>query len=305
VIACCARGTHYNLDLCNHGGRWVDVETPTTAPAADPELLRIEQLIDDGKSKDAMKQTIVWLKRNKDSPLFDRGLYLEAEALYQYGNRIKAFFYLDELLDDYPDSTLYTQALEKQYQIADDFLNGYKRRFLYIPMLGGEEEAVEMMYRLQQRSPGSPLAEKALLRTADYYYADREFDLAVDAYEAYIKNYPRSEAIPRVKLRQAYANLAQFHGVRFDTTPITDAKAQLEDIVKQYPDLATQENIPTLIEQIDNTFALKLAVTADFYRRTHEPAAARYTYEYLEKTYPDSPESAQAQRALAKLPATP
>jgi outer membrane protein assembly factor BamD (BamD/ComL family) len=287
-----------------HGGHWVDVENPTTQPAADPELLRLEQMITDGKNKEAVKQIVVWLRREKDSPLFDRGLYLEAEALYQYGNRIKAFFYLDELLDDYPESALYSQALEKQYQIADDFLNGYKRRFLKIPMLGGEEEAVEMMYRLQQRSPGSPLAEKALLRTADYYYADRQFDLAVDAYGSYIKNYPRSEKIPRVKLRQAYANLAQFHGVRFDTTPITDAKAQLEDIVKTYPDLATQENIPALIAQIDQTFARKLAVTADFYRRTHAPVAARYTYEYLQKTYPGSPESAEAERALAKLPAT-
>jgi outer membrane protein assembly factor BamD (BamD/ComL family) len=286
-----------------HGGQWVDVSNPTTEPAADPELLRLEQMVQDGKNKEAAKEIIIWLKRDKDSPLFDRGLYLEAQALYQYGNRIKAFFYLDELLDDYPDSALYSQALDKQYQIADEFLNGYKRRFLKIPMLSAEEEAVEMMYRLQQRSPGSPLAEKALLRTADFYYSDREYDLAVDAYEAYIKNYPRSPAIPRVKLRQAYANLAQFHGVRFDTTPITDAKAQLEDIVKTYPDLAMQENIPALLEQIDETYARKLAVTADFYRRTSQPDAARYTYEYLEKTYPQSPESANAQRAVAKLPA--
>jgi outer membrane assembly lipoprotein YfiO len=168
-------------------------------------------------------------------------------------------------------------------------------------MLGSEEEAVEMMYRLQQRSPGSPLAEKALLRTADYYYSDRQYDLAVDAYQAYIKNYPRSPHIPRVKLRQAYANLAQFHGVRFDTTPITDAKTLLEEIVKSYPELAEQENIPALLKRIDETFAQKLAVTADFYRRTHEPAAAVYTYEYLEQTYPGTPEAIDAERSVAKI----
>ena len=41
---------------------------------------------------------------------------LIAEALYQYGDRVKAFYYLDELMDEHPDSRYYTQALEKQYR---------------------------------------------------------------------------------------------------------------------------------------------------------------------------------------------
>ena len=287
-----------------HAGRWVDVTNPTTEPAVDPGLVRIEQMMQAGKYAAAKKATVVWLKRNKDSPLFDRALYLMAEALYQYGDRFKSFFYLDELLDTYPDSPLYYQALDKQYQIAEDFLNGYKRRFLKMALLSGQEEGIEMLFRIQTRSPGSPLAERALLRTADYYYSDAQYDLAVDAYGAYIKAYPRSDEIPRVKLRQAYANLAQFNGLKFDTTPVTDAKAQLEDIVKTYPDLAAEENLPSVLQRIDSTYARKLQVIADFYKRTHEPSAAEYTYEYLAKTYPGTPEAANAQRQMEKYGAT-
>ncbi len=286
------------------GGRWVEVTAPTTEQAVDPALLRIEQLIRDRKYTQAEKSAIAWLKRSKDSPLRDRALYLVAEALYQYGDRIRSFFYLDELLDEYPESPLYYQALEKQFQIADAYLNGYKIRFMKIPMFDAKEEAVEMLYRIQQRSPGSPLAEKALLRTADSYYADTDYDLAVDAYGAYIKSYPRSPFVPRAKLRRAYANLAQFRGLRFDATPVIDAKAQLQDVVQAYPELAVEENIPAILGRIDTTFARKLYVTADFYRRTHEPRAASYTYEYLIKNYPETPEAAKAQQALSKLGAT-
>src|SRR4051812_22537139 len=141
-----------------HGGRWVDVPQPTTQKTLDPALVRIEQLLQDGKNSAAIKSTINWLKANPTSPLRDRALYLEAEALYRYGDRLKSFFYLDELLDEYPESSLYYQALEKQYQIADAYLNGYKRRFMKIPLFGAQDEGVEMMYRIQQRSPGSPLA---------------------------------------------------------------------------------------------------------------------------------------------------
>ena len=60
-----------------------------------------------------------------------------------------------------------------QYRIADRFLDGYKRRFIGIAMFTAQEEAVEMLYRIQSRSPGSPLAEKAMLRTADFYFDDQ------------------------------------------------------------------------------------------------------------------------------------
>lgn len=280
----------------------MEVETPSpTTQSIDQDLLRIEQLIREGRNAAAMKSAVKWLKANKSSPLRDRALYLMAEALYQYGDRIKAFYYLDELMDEYPESPLYYQALEKQYQIADAFLSGYKRRLLKIPMLGAEEEAVEMMYRIQQRSPGSPVAEKALLRTADYYYADAQYDLAADAYAAYVRSYPRSPSIPRVKLRQAYSNLAQFRGLKFDATPVVDAQTQLQDIVATYPELAEQENLSAVLERIDATFARKLEVTADFYRRTGQPRAAAYMYEYLLKNYPNTPQAIKAQQALSKL----
>ena len=40
-------------------------------------------------------------------------------------NRIRAFYYLDELMDEYPASALYQIALQKQFDIASEYLNGY------------------------------------------------------------------------------------------------------------------------------------------------------------------------------------
>jgi outer membrane protein assembly factor BamD (BamD/ComL family) len=107
-----------------------------------------------------------------------------------------------------------------------------------------------------------------------------------------------------VKLRQAFANYAQFRGLRFDATPLVDARAQLNEIVAQYPELAQEEGLPAVLERIDRTFAEKLYVTADFYRRTHEPRAAAYTYRYLIDAYPNTPEAQKAQQALARFPAS-
>jgi outer membrane assembly lipoprotein YfiO len=271
-------------------------------PESDPEIEQIAQLIERKRNGEARRRLVAWFKRNPTSPVRDRALFLMAEALYQYGNRIKAFYYLDELEDEYPDSPLFFSALEKQYEIADSYLDGYKRRFLGIPMFHAYDEAVDMLFRVRQRSPGSPLAEKALLRTADFYYADSQYDLAADAYAWYAREYPRSPAIGRVKLRQAFANYAQFRGLRFDATPLVDARAQLAELIAANPDLAEEEGLPAVVGRIDHTFAEKLYWTGNFYRRTHEPRAAVYMYRYLLEAYPNTPEAAKAQQALDKMP---
>ena len=241
-------------------GRWQIVEGPSTQPAevqSDPQIDEIERIIEQGRYSEAKTRLIAWLKFSRGSPVRDRALYLMAVAQDGLGDHIKAFYYLDEMLDDYPESPLFYTALNRQYDIADRFLNGTKRKVLFFS-IGAEDEAVEMLFRVQQRSPGSELAEKALLRTADYYYADSQFDLAADAYASYLRSFPRSPLTSRVKLRQAYSNLAQFRGLKFDPTPVIDARTQLLDLSAQFPEVAQAENIQSLLDRIDATFAKKL-----------------------------------------------
>src|SRR5579864_631621 len=115
---------------------------------------------------------VPWLKSQPKATDRDRGLYLLARVYYQSGDRFRAFYHLDELMDKFPDSRLFFPALQLQYDIADSYLNGFKNRdpFFGFAVIPAYEEAVEMLYRIQERSPGSPLAEKALKRTADYYF---------------------------------------------------------------------------------------------------------------------------------------
>ncbi len=285
------------------GGQWQGVNSASTTQAiSSPTLDRVEELLANKQHGAARKLAIRWVLAHPRHAQRDRGLYLIAQSLYQYGDCVKSFYYLDELLDEYPESTFFYPALELQYKIADRYLNGYKRRFLGWPMFHAYDEAIEMLFRIQQRSPGSEIAEKSLLRTANFYYNDQQYDFAADTYAAYLRQYPRSEIAPRVKLRMGYSTYAQFRGPRFDPTPAIDAREQLRDLVAEYPDLAKEEKLPGLIDQIDRNLARKLCLIADYYRRTHEPRGAAYTYRYVVKAYPDTIEAQQAQAALRQLP---
>ncbi len=285
-------------------GKWQSIApVAPRAVAPDPELDHIQDLLDHKDGQAALNVGIEWVKtRSKTAPQRDRCLYLIAQALYMTDDWIRAYYYLDELMDEYPSGGLFSAGLEMQYHIADGFLNGHKTRILGLPIASAEDEAIEMMYRIQQRSPGSPVAERALLRTADFYYATGDYDLAQDAYDFYAKQYGRSERLPQAKLRAAFAALARFRGPRFDATPMLDARTKLADFAVAYPALAADENVPGILAKIDDELAIKLYLTADYYRRTGATDGAVYMYRYLILTYPKGPHVADARAALHGMP---
>jgi outer membrane assembly lipoprotein YfiO len=290
-------------------GHWQPIASlPAAAPAVvpEPELDHMQQLLDVNDAKAALTIGINWVKsHNNKAPSRDRCLYLIALAKFKADSgddRISAFYYLDELMDEYPDSNLFYPGLQLQYQIAEEYLDGHKGYFLGLPIVGMEDEAIEMMYRIQQRSPGSPLSERSLLRTCDYYYSTGEYELAHDAYGFFLKNYPRSPLNAQVMLRKAFSSLAQFRGVRFDPTCMVDARAELLDVIAAYPVMAKEQNLAAIVVNIDKSLARKLLITADFYRRTSAPRGAVYVYRYLIDTYPDSDDAAVAKKMLATMP---
>ena len=232
-----------------------DPPDPATVANSDPQLTRVSDLLKRSAFAAASDQALDWLKSNPGSPAYDRGLYLMAEALRGQRQYIRAFYYCDQLLDEHPDSSIYSNALQLQYEIADAYLKGAKDRLIGLRIIGRQDEAVEMLFRIQQRAPGSTVAENALLRTADFYAATGDFDLAADAYHAYADTYPRSPLAARARLKEAEANDLQFNGVNFDTTSQLNARTIYRRVAAETPELAQEANVDARLRDIDRRLA--------------------------------------------------
>ena len=102
--------------------------------------------------------------------------------------------------------------------------------------------------------------------------------------------------MPEILLRQAFSNYAQFTGVRFDPTPLVNARTQMQELIEKYPEVARRENMQSFVDSIDKTLARKLFVTADFFKRTSKPAAEKVMLQTLVSQYPQSDEAQQARR---------
>ncbi len=101
---------------------------------------KMKQVIDTGDTEAAL-QCLAQLKADfPDITGPDLDVFTEAELLYAQGKWNKAIRKYDQMLDSFPESWLYTSALERQFSVATAFLTGEKRIVMKYLKLSAYEE---------------------------------------------------------------------------------------------------------------------------------------------------------------------
>jgi hypothetical protein len=88
-------------------GQWPEVPTASTQPATpDPTLDRVEQLIRDNQNKSGRQARHRVVPGAQEQPAGRPRALPDLAGWSQYGDKVKAYYYLDELMDEHPDSRL-------------------------------------------------------------------------------------------------------------------------------------------------------------------------------------------------------
>lgn len=280
-------------------GSWVPmVEPNSTTP--DGQVAQMMRDLEAGETKRVIKNAKAWLKVNKTHPLVPQVLLLRGDAEVLRGTRYRALFSYEDLLNNFPSSELYTIVLEREYDCADAFLKGYKRKFLGFHMIPVRTDAIEILDRIQDRQRGSALAERAGLRLADYYYERGDFVEAVDAYSDFLKRYPYSQYVRKAEIRRAEASLGNYHGIRFDNTPLIDARERLTAIEEAYPQTAEQLQTKALADRIFQLEGKKELEIARYYFRAGRYYASAWYYKRVKANWPGTQMAQEAQAELVR-----
>jgi len=266
----------------------------------DGQVAQMMRDLQANQTKKVIKDAKVWLKANKTHPLVPQVLLLRGDAEVMRGTKYRALYSYEDLLNNFPNSELYTLALEREYDCADAFLKGYKRKFLGIHMLPVKDDAIEILDRIQDRKRGSPLAERAGLRLADYYYDRGSFVEAVDAYTDFLKRYPYSQYVRKAEIRRAEASLGNFHGVTFDNTPLIDGRERLTVIEDAYPQTAEQLQVKALQDRIYQLEGKKDLEIARYYYRANRHYASAWYYKRVIANWPGTQMAQEAKAELAR-----
>jgi outer membrane protein assembly factor BamD len=285
--------------------RLTDAAAPDTP---EGELALARKALAAGDARKAEHLADAWIDQHEDNPLLPEAYLLRGDALRAQGSYYKALFDYEYVARAFPASEAFVTVIERELEIGTLYARGTKRKMWGMRILDAGDEAEELLIRVQERMPGSQLAEKAALELGDYYFRRRKMRLAVEMYSIFLESYPDSADASKARRRLIYAHLATFKGPEFDASGLHEARAKLQELIVLEPAAADDFQAESLLTRLDESDARKMLLTARWYLRTGDPVAAELMIRRLVDRYPRTLATSEAlrlaERIVDRLPAS-
>lgn len=281
-------------------GKWVKTAAPVKGTPAG-ELAMVRGHFAKGWNRTTVRAAKKFLKKYPIEPESEEVMSLAGRAEVRRGRYFQAYEWFERQITQFPNGQYFERALEGDFEIANAFLAGKKRIALKVFYLSAREDGLMIMERIVQHAPGSSLAEKSLLRIADYHFQKADYADAVRAYDQYMEVFSRSDRASYAMIQAARASHGVFRGVQYDSAPLLDAQQRYRMFAKRFPIQAERANVPRILEGIRSTLAHKVYAVGEFYERTGRTGPAKFYYRQVISKYPQTEWEAKSRQALLRL----
>jgi outer membrane assembly lipoprotein YfiO len=280
-------------------GDFVQLAEPDPA-TPEGRLQLIRRTLVSGDADRAEQDAEDWIEANPGSDLMPEAMLLKGDAIAAQGDYYRSLEDYELVITLYPGTQQYRTAIEREYDIAKLYTGGLRRkgRWVGLRLFDADDTGVELLIRVQERLPGSALGERASIDIGDYYFDKGDMEMASEAYDLFLLNYPESRQREWATLRLIQSSLARYKGPEFDPSGLTDAAQRLREYQRDYPAAAEKIGAEALMVRINESLAKKKLVTAQWYEERGLERGAITMYRNVVTDYPGS---AAAQEALAQL----
>lgn len=267
------------------------VQQSAPEPGSDAAVMAgVRTKIAEGRISAARRELDAWMAVYEltSNAYVPEALVLRGDCKLADGDEYDALLDFEEVVKNFSGSEMFAPALEREFDVALLYLGGLRKRVLGLfRMDSGVPIAEEIIIRINERLPGSRLAERALLELGDYYYRNRDLRGAAETYDVFLQNFPNSDARPMAMQRLIYANIAQFKGPRYDAALLLDARYQIDTLVEEFPAHAQEAGLgPELQARLDESRAAQVLGVGRWYLTRGDPVSARLTLRRLVRKFP-------------------
>ncbi|MEN9675293.1 MAG: hypothetical protein RIS76_1189 [Verrucomicrobiota bacterium] len=215
----------------------------------------------------------------------------------------RAFKSYQTVLTKYPKVRNYDEVLGRQYAIATRFLDGQRfKLFGYIPLFRSMEKTAKMMQEIVGNGPYYTTGPKAQLDTGTAQEKQKNYPLAVKAYEKAADRYfDRPPVASEAIFRAGKAWEKQALKAEYDQSKAGSSIALMQDFIELYPQDTrvpdARETISILrVEQSRGAYE-----TGRFYERYKRWQAALVYYNESLQRDPNSPYAEESRRRIEIL----
>ncbi|HNU99836.1 MAG: outer membrane protein assembly factor BamD [Verrucomicrobia bacterium] len=275
------------------GGKWVRARAKDQLEVAQ-EAFDNKQY---GVAKKAARRTV---KRWPLSDYAPQAQYLLGRVYEARRYDQRAFKEYQKLIEKYPKAADYDAVLQRQYEIANRFLGGqWFKLWGFIPFFRSMEKTADMFTKVVQSGPHSAIAPDAQLKIGAAREKQKEYMLAVKAYEKaadIYHNRPKiaAEAIYRAGMAYRKAALT----AEYDQSAAASAIATFTDLITLYPDDSRVADVRGYIRTLKTEQARGAFQTARFYEKKRQWDGAKVYYNEAVSFDPESTYAIEAKRRL-------
>lgn len=280
-------------------GKWVNPKTEVK-PTPKEQFDFAKSFYDQKSYPEARREFKKLLKSYPKSFEASEAQYYLGLVQEAWGNLYEAYQEYQQVVDKYPFSERLAEINEREYKIAERFMEGEKRKAMGL-VLPVENPAIEILQQVIENSTYGSLAAKAQYKLGLILKSLLRFYEAEEAFNKVISVYPDSEWVGPAKFQLASCRAAVSRGADYDQGAASEAKEKFEEFVKEYPDVALSKEAEKNIQQLREKEAEANYNIALFYEKQKAYDSAKIYYTEVTINYRDSVWAARAQERLETI----
>jgi len=231
--------------------------------------------------------------------------YLIGRCYEEKGNDERAFKEYQKLLEKHPKVVGYEEILKRQYAIAAKYLGGkWFKLWGYIPFFPSMDKTAGMYEKIVKNGPYSDVAPQAQLKIGEAREKQKNFPMAVKAYELAADRYhdrPKVASDALYHAGMAYNKQAQT--AEYDQSTAGQAIATFTDFMTLFPEDNRVPEAQKIITSLKSEQARGSFEIARFYEKKNKWAAAKTYYNDVVNLTLGDPNSSYGAEARKRIDA--
>src|SRR5438046_1959121 len=276
------------------------VEEELSGDAVD--LFQIGQAAEkEGNTKRAIRAYKSLVKRHPKDKVAPNALYRAAQLQEQEHLFFAAADSFSQLVEKYPGSPHFDEAIESQFRIGEIYLNGKKLKFLGIPVASALDRAVTVFANVVRTAPYGKYTARAQFDIGLAREKQGANDAAIQAYQAVVDKFPNEPIAVDAQYQIGYIWFTAAQLGTKDAAAAANAKTGFEDCLLHSPKHEKAPQASANLDTLEHKQTANSYKVAKFYDKQKYYRAAVIYYNEVIRQQPGSEESNEAKNRIDQL----
>src|SRR5437660_8882088 len=266
------------------------------------ELYQIGQSAEKaGNIKRAIKAYKSLVKHHPKDTLAPGALYRSAqlqEQLHEYTPAAESF---SQLVERYPGSPHFEEAIEAQFRVGEIYLNGKKLKFLGIPLASALDRAVTVFANVVRTAPYGKYTARAQFDIGLAREKQGANDAALQDYQAVADKFPNEPVAVDAQYQIGYIWFTAAQTGTKDAAASGNAKTAFQDFLFHYPKSEKAAQARANLDILEHKQTANSYKVAKFYDKQKYYRAAVIYYNEVIRQQAGSAESNEAKKRIDQL----